>query len=312
VVVQLPETMPARSVEPVVTRCGELWRRRGGRYRAAALIATLVLLPQMGMAHGMRLPFGSWGGFAGDTLRCQRLMARAVAECAETAWSVRRECREGALDNGSPCTPDDDPRISAARAKALNTVSDVCSSHILNNLQFLDYFIDVQPDVTNFCRHVWPDAADSLVFVPALSANGDAGRRCASAAGDAASDVMQYVFRSRRRCMDRTAAMPPSSPDRAAILTGAAHGFSAALQHVSARLAERCPEMQAIYQRSAGELVDLLAQRADCLGGAFYIQDAVICPAPVCGNGIVEFPETCDDGNTADGDGCPSTCDTDS
>ena len=29
---------------------------------------------------------------------------------------------------------------------------------------------------------------------------------------------------------------------------------------------------------------------------------------PVCGNGVVEGDETCDDGNTADGDGCSSSC----
>ena len=31
-------------------------------------------------------------------------------------------------------------------------------------------------------------------------------------------------------------------------------------------------------------------------------------PDPVCGNGVVEAGEQCDDGNTADGDGCSSTC----
>ncbi|MFA4952972.1 MAG: myxococcus cysteine-rich repeat containing protein [Candidatus Pacearchaeota archaeon] len=31
-------------------------------------------------------------------------------------------------------------------------------------------------------------------------------------------------------------------------------------------------------------------------------------PAPVCGNGAVESGETCDDGNTANSDGCSSTC----
>jgi cysteine-rich repeat protein len=29
---------------------------------------------------------------------------------------------------------------------------------------------------------------------------------------------------------------------------------------------------------------------------------------PVCGDGVIEPPETCDDGNTMDGDNCPSTC----
>src|SRR5690606_31324109 len=28
----------------------------------------------------------------------------------------------------------------------------------------------------------------------------------------------------------------------------------------------------------------------------------------VCGDGVVTFPETCDDGNVADGDACPADC----
>jgi cysteine-rich repeat protein len=31
-------------------------------------------------------------------------------------------------------------------------------------------------------------------------------------------------------------------------------------------------------------------------------------PPPVCGNGIVESGEQCDDGNTVNWDGCSSTC----
>ena len=33
---------------------------------------------------------------------------------------------------------------------------------------------------------------------------------------------------------------------------------------------------------------------------------------PVCGNGVIETGETCDDGNTVSGDGCSSTCQTES
>lgn len=35
---------------------------------------------------------------------------------------------------------------------------------------------------------------------------------------------------------------------------------------------------------------------------------AANCQAAGCGNGLVEEGETCDDGNTEDGDNCPSTC----
>jgi len=36
--------------------------------------------------------------------------------------------------------------------------------------------------------------------------------------------------------------------------------------------------------------------------------DSSLLPCPACGNHVIEAPETCDDGNTNDGDGCSSTC----
>jgi len=41
---------------------------------------------------------------------------------------------------------------------------------------------------------------------------------------------------------------------------------------------------------------------------AQIIVDHSIVPCPVCGNHTTEPPETCDDGNQLDGDGCSSTC----
>jgi cysteine-rich repeat protein len=38
------------------------------------------------------------------------------------------------------------------------------------------------------------------------------------------------------------------------------------------------------------------------------LSDGIVGDIPVCGNGILQPPEFCDDGNTADGDGCDSEC----
>ena len=46
-----------------------------------------------------------------------------------------------------------------------------------------------------------------------------------------------------------------------------------------------------------------------CGGGGKKTPDAAP-PNPVCGNGALEGTEQCDDGNTANGDGCSSTCTT--
>ena len=49
---------------------------------------------------------------------------------------------------------------------------------------------------------------------------------------------------------------------------------------------------------------------ADC-SGATPICDAAsnTCRGALCGDGIIETGEVCDDGNAADGDGCPAACD---
>ena len=39
-----------------------------------------------------------------------------------------------------------------------------------------------------------------------------------------------------------------------------------------------------------------------------FVPAAHAQPVPVCGNGVVEPPEVCDDGNLVDGDGCDSNC----
>ena len=47
-----------------------------------------------------------------------------------------------------------------------------------------------------------------------------------------------------------------------------------------------------------------------CQGGACQNNPIPGCGAPICGNGVIEVGETCDDGNTNNGDGCSNTCQT--
>jgi cysteine-rich repeat protein len=47
---------------------------------------------------------------------------------------------------------------------------------------------------------------------------------------------------------------------------------------------------------------------ADSKTDNFKVRTPEPPPPPVCGNGVVETGEQCDDGNTTSGDGCSSTC----
>lgn len=256
----------------------------------------------------MRLPFDQWGGFRAETTRCQRVIAGAAARCAATAWDAQRACRSTELQ-GDVCDHEATQSIvDAARIKALDTIDDSCSERQAIDLQYLGSF-DLQADVINFCRG-WEAAAVSAVYGPFTAPLSPAERDCSEAVAAVTDRLMHFVFRNRRQCMDRIASLPLQAPNRTSLLDVAAHRAHTAHDRLAARLAAGCGATTFVdlYGRTPETFVTDLSARADCVGGLLYIQDAVLCPAPVCGNRIVELPEDCDDGNTTDGDTCPATC----
>ena len=170
--------------------------------RVVALAALLCLPAAAASAHGGRLPLDLWGGYTGEFLRCQRVIAQAASACAAGAWAARRACREGELV-GEPCDHDaTTSRVSAVRAAALNAIDAVCGEREAIVLRYLGTF-DLQDDVISYCR-AWEDAAESAVFGAHVAPSPD----CAAAAADAATAVMQQAMRGRRQFMDRLAASP--------------------------------------------------------------------------------------------------------
>lgn len=284
-------------------------RLAGGPLARLVLLAVALLaLPGVAIAHGMRLPVDQWGGFRADTTRCQRVIARAAAQCAAAAWQAQRACRSAELQ-GQICDREaTQTRIDAARIKSLDTIDDACSERQAIDLQYLGSF-DLQADVINFCRG-WDVAAVSAVYGPFEAPLSPAARACSDAAAEITDRLMHFVFRNRRQCMDRLASLPLQAPNRTSLLDVAAHRARTAHARLAARLASRCSAavFADLYGRTPETFVTDLSARADCIGGLLYIQGAVLCPSAVCGNGIVELPEDCDDGNTADGDACPATC----
>jgi cysteine-rich repeat protein len=60
-----------------------------------------------------------------------------------------------------------------------------------------------------------------------------------------------------------------------------------------------------VYDGNAAHKPAVLGQTTPA---AKLVVDSTVMPCPICGDHIVEPPETCDDGNTNDGDGCSSMC----
>jgi len=59
------------------------------------------------------------------------------------------------------------------------------------------------------------------------------------------------------------------------------------------------------------DVVELIAAVNNVLNGCFPTPAVTPTPTftpPPCGDGLIEPPEQCDDGNTVNGDGCSSNC----
>ncbi|MGH7788242.1 MAG: hypothetical protein ACRERC_15335, partial [Candidatus Binatia bacterium] len=226
------------------------------------------------------------------------------------AWALRRTCRAAVLA-GHPC---DEAKtaaaIAAVRGRTLDAIDGACTERQAIALQFLSISFDLQSDLVDFCRES-VEAIDSGVFGPGLGgANLSAAEReCVAATADAATRLLQFGMRNRRLCMDELAVIDRVTPNRAIEIEQADARLGRAVAMLAGRLTARCGAMfDQLYGRPPAELLALMGQRADCIGGRFYIQDMVLCPASVCGNGVVEPGEVCDDGNAAPGDRCAADC----
>ncbi|MGD9763945.1 MAG: myxococcus cysteine-rich repeat containing protein [Candidatus Binatia bacterium] len=282
--------------------------RRASFPRRAAAAALLLLLPAGEvLAHGAPIDLAAWGPFSPTQAQCQRVIASAAAACAQRAWRTRRECA-AAEWRGDPCDPA--PAIEQARSIALDAVAKTCSEAEAVNLQFQGVS-EAQRDVVRFCREL-EDTAAALVLDPiaAPEISAELALRCGDATARATSKLLGVGFRSRQRLFDRIASQPLTLSTRRRMVSASTAEIAGAATALAEILALSCPpaDFAALYGRTADELLEVVARRADCLAGDTYAQSAVTCPEPVCGNGVRERDEECDDRNTAAGDGCSAAC----
>lgn len=282
--------------------------------RRFALVGFLVsLAPSILWAHGQPASIAVWGGYPQGAGRCQRAISFAASLCVSRVIDARNECLT-AQTSGHECDEDGvDAAIQAARAAARAVVQRRCTSQDVQNLLYLD-INEALVDVINICRES-DTAVMSAAYGPAMvggtvAAMEAPSARCVDEAAQAAAKLVRFANRSRRSALDRIAIRRLDLATKQALLGRA----EARIDAVKVRLAERlqavCPSNQflGLYNRDVQHYLDDLSNHGKCFGGAVYVQDAVRCPAPSCGNGIKENGEACDDANAFDGDGCRADC----
>jgi len=123
------------------------------------------------------------------------------------------------------------------------------------------------------------DAVISGVYGPLLVGDtvrspNEAEQRCADATARAATELLFFGFRSRRQVLDRISTLPMAPSVKQSHLDRSSLHIMRIRDYLVGMVGQRCPDgdFQAVYHRSAMALFAALAQRADCLAGAMYVQ----------------------------------------
>lgn len=287
-------------------------RPRPHRLRLAlAIVVATLSYRSLVWAHGVPTPLDFWGAFGRRLTHCQRVIGRSAALCGLQAWNTRETCMLGAL-RGVPCDANAaSATIEGSRIAAINAVGAMCSDQQVATLVFLSKS-DAESDVAIFCGDL-ENAAVSAVFLPVPSdptATAPEVRRCVEATAWATTKLLRASFESRQLLLDRIALESFSPIQKRAMLSASTATIARDAEVLQTLMAGACPAdaFTRTYGRDPATFFGLIATRADCLAGRAYAQGGVLCPASVCGNGMQEPGEDCDDGNLVDGDGCSSTC----
>lgn len=287
--------------------------------RVVALIVALAAALGGGRAwaHGTPLPLSEWGNFGAAPSRCQRALGQAATQCALDVWALRRACIAAQL-RGEPCDANATTRaVREARQRALDKVDAFCADADVLPLRFVDRQ-EALSDVTSICRQLERELVTAVYGPVLVGSSADyvvgevapARAACLADAAARATELLRFAAREERAPFDRIASQPMTGEDKFAAVARGEQRAQRARLSVAARATAGCDAatLAALYGRPVEQLLAAVGSRAACLIGGVYVQDRARCPAPVCGNGMEEAGEECDDGNADDTDTCRADC----
>jgi cysteine-rich repeat protein len=229
------------------------------------------------------------------------------------AIAARRTCLDEQIQ-GESCEVDQvDDFIATWHQRSRDLVTRQCGSFEAAQLNY-GSATEMGNDILNVCIDL-EDSVISASYLPfltdaAAAVPGPTAVDCMRAASRAAGRLVRFADRNWRSAFGRMAAHNVPFPAKLGLVERAQERIDRAADKLRAQIEEACPtsEFAELYGRNTGEFLSGIAQRTRCFAGEAFVQAAVICPASVCGNGMRERQEQCDDGNSTSGDGCSSAC----
>jgi cysteine-rich repeat protein len=249
-----------------------------------------------------------WGGFERPgTVHCLRTISRATLTCFDTALVALQACND-AIVRGEACDMEEtDELVAEASRQQRLALTRTCSQAELEDLGYVG-LADSQADLFNACV-TQARGAVSATYAPALTGPPAAdAAACMVASAAYTRKVIRFALQQETPVMDRIAARLLTPEEKLASIQKIEAELGAARTRWVAGLLEVCPDFPGIYGRSADSFLRTIKQRSDCALSNLYVHTAINCPSQICGNGIPEGIEECDDGNRSNEDTCRTDC----
>jgi cysteine-rich repeat protein len=200
----------------------------------------------------------------------------------------------------------DDVIAEASRQQRV-TLTKACSQSDLEHLGYIG-LSDSQADLFNACV-TQARGAVSATYAPALTGlPTQAAADCMVANAAYVRKLIRFALQQETPVMDRIATRSFTTDEKLASIQRIEDELGDARARWSAGVLEVCPDFVAIYGRSVDSFVRTMKQRSDCTLSNMYVHTGISCPSQVCGNGIPEGIEQCDDGNRSNDDTCRTDC----
>ncbi len=273
----------------------------------AGAIILAALVPSAALAHMEARVIDDWGPFLTETVPCVRLVSRATHACFDTVLDLELGC-QAALARGETCDRDQvDAQAEAAARPMQNTLTSACREGQLTEIGYFGFF-DATADLRNACL-LQARAAVAAAYAPLRAAStSPAAVECMTAAAAYGRKITRFAIERVSPVMERMATLVFEEGEKPEIVRQLGMELAAARARWIDGLLAACPQFADIYGRSAESFVRTMKQCADCVLSKTYVNNALSCPVQVCGNGIPEEGEGCDDGNQNDLDSCHNNC----
>jgi len=286
-------------------------------HRAAACIAVCTVMcapttPPAASAHLLPPDLPFYGPFTPSSVHCLRSISLATQRCFEQVLSLERQCTDAELAGQGCDTTRRDAQIAAAKQTVQDTVAATCLGGQLTELSFSSTE-EAQGDAARACGDQ-ADATMSIAYGPAAPRGAltdldtSTAAACMAQTATASQRLLHVGVRWRSSAFNRMATHLIGPSIKRALMRRVDTDTAAAVAVLAAQLADTCPTFESIYGEDPSTLLTKLRSRGDCVVNGSYVQSVTTCPLPICGNGIKETGEQCDDGNLANGDGCTSSC----